>query len=31
MTQANLTIDGMHCGGCIASVQRALESIDGVT
>ncbi|MEO8563528.1 MAG: heavy-metal-associated domain-containing protein, partial [bacterium] len=31
MTQTTLTIDGMHCGGCVANVKRALERIDGVT
>lgn len=30
MTTLNVTIDGMTCGGCSASVQRALQSLDGV-
>ena len=25
-----LTIDGMHCGGCVARVTKALGGIDGV-
>lgn len=30
MTTLNLTIEGMTCGGCSASVQRALQALDGV-
>jgi uncharacterized membrane protein YraQ (UPF0718 family)/copper chaperone CopZ len=26
-----LTVDGMHCNGCVQSVQRALSEISGVT
>ena len=25
-----LRVDGMHCAGCVGSVERALESVDGV-
>ena len=31
MEQVRLEIDGMSCGHCIASVERALKGIDGVT
>ncbi len=26
-----LKVDGMHCNGCVTSVQRALSEITGVT
>jgi copper chaperone len=26
----NLTIDGMHCGGCVKRVTLALEKLEGV-
>jgi copper chaperone CopZ len=26
-----LQVDGMHCNGCVTSVQRALSEISGVT
>jgi copper chaperone len=26
----SLTIDGMHCGGCVRRVQKALDDLDGV-
>ena len=26
-----LKVDGMHCNGCVTSVQRALSEISGVT
>ncbi len=31
MKRANLTITGMHCGGCVASVERVLDRLPGVT
>ena len=31
MTRTTLKIDGMSCGHCVASVQTALEQLDGVT
>ncbi|MBA4072532.1 MAG: copper chaperone [Gemmatimonas sp.] len=30
MTSLNLTIDGMSCGHCVMSVQKALRALDGV-
>lgn len=30
MTSLNLKIDGMSCGHCVMSVQKALRSLDGV-
>jgi copper chaperone CopZ len=30
MTTLNLTIDGMSCGHCVMSVQKALCALDGV-
>jgi len=30
MTTLNLTIDGMSCGHCVMSVQKALRALDGV-
>ncbi len=30
MKQATLTITGMHCGGCVASVDRVLAKLPGV-
>ncbi len=30
-TQYSIKIDGMTCGGCTASVQRALQALDGVS
>lgn len=27
----SLTIDGMHCGGCVRSVEKAVQAIDGVS
>ena len=30
-TQLDFTIRGMHCGGCVASVERALRAVPGVT
>lgn len=26
----NLTVDGMHCGGCVKRVTLALQKVDGV-
>ncbi|KGF69836.1 hypothetical protein LL06_08430 [Hoeflea sp. BAL378] len=26
-----LKIDGMHCGGCVRSVEKAVQAIDGVS
>ena len=31
MNHLNLSIDGMHCGGCVNRVTGALKSIPGVT
>lgn len=31
MRTANLKIEGMTCGHCVASVRRALETVDGAT
>jgi len=31
MRQFTITIDGMHCGGCAASVKRVLDKTPGVT
>lgn len=30
MQTATITIDGMTCGGCVGSVTRALQRLDGV-
>lgn len=30
MTSLQLTIDGMSCGHCVMSVQKALRALDGV-
>lgn len=30
MTSLTLTIDGMSCGHCVMSVQKALRALDGV-
>lgn len=30
MTDLTLTISGMSCGHCVASVSRALQGVDGV-
>ena len=30
MNRATLTINGMSCGHCVASVRRALEDVEGV-
>ena len=30
MERLELTVEGMHCEGCVASVQNALKSRDGV-
>jgi copper chaperone len=30
MTTLNLKIDGMSCGHCVMSVQKALRALDGV-
>lgn len=30
MDTVTLTIDGMHCGHCVAAVKRALEALPGV-
>jgi len=30
MTSLNLKIDGMSCGHCVGSVQKALRALDGV-
>jgi copper chaperone CopZ len=31
MTHVQLTIEGMHCDGCVARVTSALKSLSGVT
>jgi copper chaperone CopZ len=31
MTTAQLTIEGMHCGGCVSRVTGALKGVPGVT
>ncbi|GAA5785452.1 hypothetical protein GCM10007860_03880 [Chitiniphilus shinanonensis] len=31
MEQINIGISGMSCGGCVASVTRALQALEGVT
>lgn len=31
MQTANLMIEGMTCGHCVASVKSALEAVDGAT
>lgn len=28
--ELNLTIDGMHCGGCVNRVTLALQKVEGV-
>ena len=28
--ELTVTIDGMHCGGCVASVERVLRALPGV-
>ena len=30
MKNIRLTVTGMHCGGCVKSVMRVLEELDGV-
>ncbi len=30
MTRATVDITGMHCGGCVASVDRVLSKLPGV-
>ena len=30
MQTTQIKVDGMTCGGCVASVKRALQQIDGV-
>lgn len=30
MKNVRLTITGMHCGGCVKSVTRVLEELEGV-
>ena len=30
MKNIRLTVTGMHCGGCVKSVTRVLEELDGV-
>ncbi len=30
MTSLNLAIDGMSCGHCVMSVQKALRALDGI-
>lgn len=30
MKNVRLTITGMHCGGCVKSVTRVLDELDGV-
>jgi copper chaperone len=30
METTRIKVEGMTCGGCVASVKRALEQIDGV-
>lgn len=27
----SIQIDGMHCGGCVRSVEKAAQSVDGVS
>ncbi len=31
MENLTLSVDGMSCGGCVNSVERALERVPGVT
>lgn len=31
MKTVQITIEGMTCGGCVASVQRVLDRVPGVT
>ena len=31
MKRFTITIDGMHCGGCAASVKRVLDKTPGIT
>jgi copper chaperone len=30
MSEINLTVTGMHCGGCVGSVQKVLAALPGV-
>ena len=30
MKNVRLTVSGMHCGGCVKSVTRVLEELEGV-
>jgi copper chaperone CopZ len=30
MQTLEFDVDGMHCGGCVSRVQRALAALDGV-
>ncbi|MCW3480396.1 heavy-metal-associated domain-containing protein [Neisseriaceae bacterium JH1-16] len=30
MSQVELKVDGMTCGGCVASVKKALSAVSGV-
>ena len=31
MTQKTITVKGMACDGCVSSVQKSLEGVDGVS
>lgn len=31
MKNVRLTVTGMHCGGCVKSVTRVLEELEGVS
>ncbi|AET16323.1 TPA: heavy-metal-associated domain-containing protein [Pasteurella multocida] len=31
MQTVTLNIEGMHCGGCVKTVERVLNGLDGVT
>lgn len=31
MAELTIPVEGMTCGGCVASIERALRAVDGVT
>jgi copper chaperone len=31
MAELTIPVEGMTCGGCVGSIERALRSLDGVT
>lgn len=31
MSETTIPVEGMTCGGCVGSIERALRAVDGVT